>query len=168
MFEQLVVETREADDASLVDSMTSATQAEAQNAARRLAAIAELTHRRCTDHQDRDLWACDGWDAAASEIGAALTINRWQAASQMHLALTLRDRLPQVGALLSPNNSSTATAPHPSETAQPSGTFCSISSSQIRADMSDGARQSPRGDRAPPADTFGPFGSADRLNWLNE
>ena len=43
-----------------------------------------------------------------------------------------------------------------------------ISSSQIRADMSDGARQSPRGDSEPPATTFGPFGSAERLNWLNE
>jgi len=100
MYEVLVIETREADDASLVDTMTSATRAEAQSAARRLAAIAELTHRRCIDHEDRDLWACDGWDAAACEIGAALTINRWQAASQMHLALALRDRLPLVGALL--------------------------------------------------------------------
>ena len=31
---------------------------------------------------------------------------------------------------------------------------------------SDGARQSPRGDRLPPPDTFGPFGMAERLNWL--
>ena len=29
-----------------------------------------------------------------------------------------------------------------------------------------GARQSPRGLSAPPADTFGPLGKADRLNWL--
>ena len=49
-----------------------------------------------------------------------------------------------------------------------SGTSRSISSSQVRADMSDGARQSPRGDSDPPCDTFGPFGNADRLNWLNE
>ncbi|BBX85620.1 hypothetical protein MAUB_34930 [Mycolicibacterium aubagnense] len=108
MFEVLVLETREVDDASLIDSMTSATRTEAQNAARRLAAIAELTHRRCIDHEDRDLWACDGWDAAASEIGAALTINRWQAASHMHLALTLRDRLPKVGALLAAGDLSLA------------------------------------------------------------
>ncbi len=100
MYDPLLIETREADDASLVDMMTSATRAEAQHAARRLAAVAEFTHRRCTDHEERDLWACDGWDAAASEIGAALTINRWQAAGQMQLALALRDRLPEVGALL--------------------------------------------------------------------
>jgi hypothetical protein len=31
---------------------------------------------------------------------------------------------------------------------------------------SDGARQSPRGDKDPPAATFGPFGMAERLNWL--
>jgi hypothetical protein len=53
-------------------------------------------------------------------------------------------------------------------TDQSSGTSRSISSSQVRADMSDGARQSPRGDSEPPSDTFGPFGNADRLNWLNE
>ena len=44
----------------------------------------------------------------------------------------------------------------------------SISSSHTRAPMSDGARQSPRGDSDPPWDTLGPLGSADRLNWLNE
>jgi hypothetical protein len=52
-------------------------------------------------------------------------------------------------------------------TPYPSGTERSSSSSHARADASDGARQSPRGDSDPPADTFGPLGSADRLNWLN-
>jgi hypothetical protein len=47
-----------------------------------------------------------------------------------------------------------------------SGTSRRTSSSQARADMSDGARQSPRGDSDPPAATLGPFGNADRLNWL--
>ncbi len=51
---------------------------------------------------------------------------------------------------------------------QSSGTSRSIASSQARADMSDGARQSPRGESAPPWDTLGPLGRADRLNWLNE
>ena len=49
-----------------------------------------------------------------------------------------------------------------------SGISRSISSSHTLADMSDGARQSPRGDSAPPEETFGPLGSAERLNWLNE
>src|SRR5579872_841891 len=47
------------------------------------------------------------------------------------------------------------------------GTFLSSSASQALALPSDGARQSPRGDSEPPALTFGPFGMADRLNWLN-
>jgi hypothetical protein len=51
--------------------------------------------------------------------------------------------------------------------AQSSGTSRSISSCQVLADLSDGARQSPRGDSDPPWDTLGPFGNADRLNWLN-
>jgi len=53
-----------------------------------------------------------------------------------------------------------ARSPH-----QPRGTF-SRSASQTVALPSDGARQSPRGDSEPPADTFGPFGIALRLNWL--
>lgn len=48
--------------------------------------------------------------------------------------------------------------------AQDSGTPSFSSANQTAADESDGARQSPRGDNAPPATTFGPFGSADRLN----
>ena len=46
------------------------------------------------------------------------------------------------------------------------GTFRSRSSSHAAALASDGARQSPRGDSEPPAETFGPFGIAERLNWL--
>jgi hypothetical protein len=39
------------------------------------------------------------------------------------------------------------------------------SCSQAFAELSDGARQSPRGESEPPAETFGPFGIAERLNW---
>ncbi len=45
-----------------------------------------------------------------------------------------------------------------------SGTL-SRSASHRSADVSDGARQSPRGDSDPPRTTFGPLGSAERLNW---
>ena len=34
------------------------------------------------------------------------------------------------------------------------------------AEASEGIRQSPRGDSAPPDEIFGPFGTAERLNWL--
>src|SRR5579863_6690729 len=47
-----------------------------------------------------------------------------------------------------------------------SGTFASSSSSHTAACESDGARQSPRGDNEPPEEIFGPFGKAERLNWL--
>jgi len=40
------------------------------------------------------------------------------------------------------------------------------SSSHTVAGESLGARQSLRGDSEPPEPTFGPFGIADRLNWL--
>src|SRR5215471_773668 len=48
-----------------------------------------------------------------------------------------------------------------------SGTPASSSSSHIVALASEGARQSPRGDKEPPDEIFGPLGSAERLNWLS-
>src|SRR5487761_685253 len=48
----------------------------------------------------------------------------------------------------------------------PSGTSSSSSASQTAALPSEGARQSPRGDKEPPEEILGPFGRAERLNWL--
>src|SRR5579864_400784 len=48
-----------------------------------------------------------------------------------------------------------------------SGTPASSSSSHTVAWASEGARQSPRGDKEPPDEIFGPLGRAERLNWLN-
>jgi hypothetical protein len=47
-----------------------------------------------------------------------------------------------------------------------SSTFCRKSSSQALAFPYDCARQSPRGESELPAETFEPFGMAERLNWL--
>ena len=47
------------------------------------------------------------------------------------------------------------------------GTFACNSSSHTVAGESLGARQSPRGESDPPEPTFGPFGMAERLNWLS-
>ena len=47
---------------------------------------------------------------------------------------------------------------------QLSGTCRRSSSSQTIAVASLGARQSPRGESDPPDPTFGPFGTAERLN----
>ena len=46
------------------------------------------------------------------------------------------------------------------------GTLRANSASHAAALPSEGARQSPRGESAPPATTLGPFGMAERLNWL--
>jgi len=42
----------------------------------------------------------------------------------------------------------------------------SISANHVAALESLGARQSPRGESEPPEPTLGPFGMAERLNWL--
>ena len=89
-------------DAGLIEVITTSAAAEARAAARRLAAIAELVTRRCDSDQgrERELWACDGWDSAAAEIAAAQGIGHRAASTLMHEGLALRDRLPQLGALL--------------------------------------------------------------------
>lgn len=95
-----------ADDASVVGAIEGWASGEAAAAARRLAAIGELVARRCgVGDNDPDLvdersrWACDPWDATAAEVGAALGISARRASSQMYLAQSLRERLPEVNAL---------------------------------------------------------------------
>ena len=84
-------------DAALITGIQDWARATAAADARRLAGIAELVARRCTDeHPD---WACDDWDACAAEISCALTVGHGRASGQMDLAVTLRDRLPHLGAL---------------------------------------------------------------------
>lgn len=88
----------EIDDAALIEVIKAAATAEAAAAARRLAAVAELTARRCGDDEHAH-WACDEWDSAAAEISAALGISHGRSSGQMHLGLSLRYRLPAVAAL---------------------------------------------------------------------
>jgi len=90
------------DDAALVDAVTGWTRAEATVAFHRMAAIAELTERRCASEQadEREMWACDGWDCAAAEIAAASGIGQRVASTQMHQGLALRHRLPEIAKLV--------------------------------------------------------------------
>lgn len=88
-------EIRALGDAALIETIAAANAEEAAAAARRLAAIAELTARRCGDDEHAH-WACDDWDAAAAEVSAASGISHGRASGQMHLALALRHRLPMV------------------------------------------------------------------------
>ena len=89
---------RSASDAAVIEAIADLAHQEATVAARRVAAIGEVVRRRCGDDA-RAYWACDDWDAAAAEIGAALQINRGRASGEMHLSLSLRYRLPKVADL---------------------------------------------------------------------
>jgi len=98
MFDALPADPADVADDVLVASIGHWAAAEAAAAARRLAAIAELARRRCGG-DERAHWACDEWDAAAAEVSAALGVSHGRASGQMHLGLTLRQRLPRVDAL---------------------------------------------------------------------
>ena len=89
---------RGSSDAGLVDAITEFAAAEAAAAARRLAAIAELVRRRCGDEENSQ-WSCDSWDCAAAEVSAAMGVSHGRASGQMHLAQSLRLRLPRVAEL---------------------------------------------------------------------
>ncbi|ULE35235.1 DUF222 domain-containing protein [Mycobacterium sp. IDR2000157661] len=62
------------DQAALIEVIEAGARAEAAAAARRLAAIAELTARHTEPDDDRHTWLVDGWACAAAEIAAALGI----------------------------------------------------------------------------------------------
>ena len=93
---------RALDDAALNLSITECARIEAATAGRRLAAIAELAHRRLGSvvARERRYFACDAWDSCAAEVGADLVIGHRAASAMLHQALDLRDRIPHIGALL--------------------------------------------------------------------
>lgn len=86
---------RDADDAAVVAAVREWNIAEASAAARKLAAVAELTRRRCAEGERAD-WSCDDWDSAAAEVSSVLGVSAFRASGQMDLALSLRQRLPMV------------------------------------------------------------------------
>ncbi|KUI44548.1 hypothetical protein AU197_04175 [Mycobacterium sp. IS-1590] len=89
----------EVDDAALVAAIADGARAEAEAAARRFAAIAELIRRKVSDDDERNLCAFDPWDSVAAEVAAAMTIGHRRASGQMRIAQALRERLPRVAAL---------------------------------------------------------------------
>ncbi|CAJ1582353.1 HNH endonuclease signature motif containing protein [[Mycobacterium] wendilense] len=113
MFEQLPSpeSLARADDAAVVSAIEAFGRAENSAAAARLAAVAELMARRLFDDDDeRDKWACDGWDSVAAEVAAALGLSHRRASGQMHLAHALRTRLPRTAAKLAAGAISLRTA----------------------------------------------------------
>ena len=89
-----------ASDGELVAAIEDGMRQEALAGARRLAAIAELTHRRVDHDDERAWWAFDGWDSAAAEVAAAMSVGPRRASKEMRIAEALRDRLPAVAALV--------------------------------------------------------------------
>ena len=110
MFDEIELPVEEplhrADDAAVVAAIAEWARVEAQAAARRLAAVAELTVRRC-EQGERAEWSCDDWDGAAAEVSAALGVSHGRASGQMHEAMALRTRLPHVAALFTAGKLST-------------------------------------------------------------
>ena len=86
-------------DVSTVDAMTHFARVEAVAASGRFVAIADLVALRVDNQGDRQWWACDGWDAACAEVGAALGIGPKEASGQLSIAVALRYRLPKVAAV---------------------------------------------------------------------
>jgi hypothetical protein len=85
-------------DVGALDAMrVLASREENAACARRLAAIGELYALRAPeDDVDRVNWAIDGHANVVAEISAGLNISRGRAASQLHFAIALRERLPGV------------------------------------------------------------------------
>lgn len=85
------------DDTGVVDAIGSAAREENAACARRLAAIGELYARRAPeDDVERLNWAIDGRANVVAEVSAAYNVSRGRAAGQLHYAIALRERLPQV------------------------------------------------------------------------
>ncbi|UXA10493.1 HNH endonuclease [Mycobacterium sp. SMC-8] len=84
-------------DSVLVQSITGWAATASAAEARKLAAIAEL-HRRVVGGEFRERLAIDDTDAAAAHVSCALTLRHGKAVGLIDLAVTLRDRLPKVGA----------------------------------------------------------------------
>jgi len=89
------------DDAGLIEAMRDAVRLESAVMARRLAAVAELYHRRLAeqDADERAQWCVDGWEQVAAEVAAAQGISRGRAAGQLRYGLALAERLPKLGEL---------------------------------------------------------------------
>ncbi|MCT7371015.1 HNH endonuclease signature motif containing protein [Mycolicibacterium llatzerense] len=86
-------------DVSAVDSMVHFARVSAIAESGKFAAIADLVALRVDNQGDRQWWACDGWDAACAEVGAALGIGPKEASGQLSMAIALRYRLPRVAAV---------------------------------------------------------------------
>ncbi|MUL74818.1 HNH endonuclease signature motif containing protein [Mycolicibacterium sp. CBMA 226] len=86
-------------DVGVVDSMIHYARVSNVAESGKFRAIADLVALRVDDQEGRQWWACDGWDAAVAEVGAALGIGKREASGQLSIAVALRFRLPRVAAV---------------------------------------------------------------------
>ncbi|MDX1879552.1 DUF222 domain-containing protein [Mycolicibacterium sp. 141076] len=86
-------------DASVVDAVVHFARVSNVAECGKFRAIADLVALRVEDEDGRQWWACDGWDAAVAEVGAALGIGKREASGQLSIAVALRFRLPRVAAV---------------------------------------------------------------------
>jgi len=83
-------------DVDLVEVMGEATRDESTAIAQRLAAVADLFVRRCSELAEFDWCVADGCDAVAAEISAVQNISHARAVGQVQFACALWHRLPTV------------------------------------------------------------------------
>ncbi|CAJ1509611.1 HNH endonuclease signature motif containing protein [[Mycobacterium] burgundiense] len=84
---------------ALVDRIAAASRAEAQAAAERLVAIADLFEEREKKFGGCDNWVIDIWEAVAAEVAATLRVSLGIGKSYLRYATAMRYRLPKVGAV---------------------------------------------------------------------
>jgi hypothetical protein len=97
MFEYWYASRPTPESSVLLDRVRDAGRTEAQAAAERLVAIAELFVLRCRDSGDREDWATDTWEAVAAQVAAALLTSVAMGSSYLRYAMAMKDRLPEVG-----------------------------------------------------------------------
>ncbi|VEG55544.1 protein of uncharacterised function DUF222 [Mycolicibacterium aurum] len=88
------------DESALLTAVEQAAREEAQAAARKLSAIAELVYTTVDEDDERGGWAYDPWKNTSALLGAVLSISQKRASGQMRIAVALRGRLPKIAALL--------------------------------------------------------------------
>ncbi|BBY62771.1 HNH endonuclease signature motif containing protein [Mycolicibacterium helvum] len=87
-----------AESRALLTSICASARGENQEAARRLASIAELFELRRRERGEREDWAVDTWAAVGAELAARLRISLGKAGSCMTYGLAMR-QLPEVAAI---------------------------------------------------------------------
>jgi hypothetical protein len=89
--------SKTAESAVMVDRICAASRAENREAAAQLAAIHELFRYRLSRCSESEDWAIDTMEAVSAEVAAALRISQGLAASRLHYARAMYERLPKVG-----------------------------------------------------------------------